>query len=139
MKTDMDNDREPLPEPMDLERIRKAVVEILRAIVEDLLADKRQVTLLYSARNEKGLALRQELESLTANPDFRLVLILSHDETWAGEKGKLDEEKIARLVSNVAEHEVFLCGPPPMMAATRKTLEKLGVHPGKIFTEEFAL
>jgi len=111
----------------------------LRAIVEDLLADKRQVTLLYSARNEKGLALRQELESLTANPDFRLVLILSHDETWAGEKGKLDEEKIARLVSNVAEHEVFLCGPPPMMAATRKTLEKLGVHPGKIFTEEFAL
>ena len=35
MKTDMDNDREPLTEPMDLERIRKAVVEILLAIGED--------------------------------------------------------------------------------------------------------
>ena len=35
MKTDMDNDREPLPGPIDLERIRKAVVEILLAIGED--------------------------------------------------------------------------------------------------------
>lgn len=111
----------------------------LRSILEDLLSKDCQVTLLYTNRQEKGIVLRGELESYTANPNFRLIHILSNDEAWQGEKGILDEEKIKRLVSDVFDREVFLCGPPPMMAGVRRILVNLGVPSHNIYDERFAL
>ncbi|MEV8516076.1 hypothetical protein [Dactylosporangium sp. NPDC051484] len=49
-----------------------------------------------------------------------------------------DPAGLRRLVPDVAEHEVFLCGPPPWMAAVRATLAACGVAAERIHTEEFA-
>ncbi len=52
-------------------------------------------------------------------------------------RGYISSEAIGELVPNVITTPVYLCGPEPMMAAMRNTLEQLGVTPSQIFTEEF--
>jgi len=64
---------------------------------------------------------------------------LSDDPAFAGEKGFVDAEKVRRLVPHVAQYDVYLCGPPPMMKAVIKMLRGLGVPNRQIHWERFAL
>jgi ferredoxin-NADP reductase len=61
-------------------------------------------------------------------------------ESWlpAQYAGTSDVAALRRLVPDLLEHEVFLCGPPPWMAAVRATLTKSGVAAQHIHAEEFA-
>ncbi len=113
----------------------------LRAMADDLLAAGRDVVLLYASRHRDGITLREELDGLAAAAGgrFRVVHVLDHDPDWPGEKGRLDGERITRLVPDAAERDIFLCGPPPMMKALRRTLTGLGVPRGQIHDERFAL
>ena len=110
----------------------------IRAIFEDLLAAGKDVLLLYANRNEQGIHLRAELETVAGNK-ARIIHILSDDKGWPGEKGYLDEGKIKALVPDLVEREVFQCGPPPMMEKVRRTLARLGVPERHIYDERFSL
>jgi ferredoxin-NADP reductase len=68
----------------------------------------------------------------------RLHYILS-EETAAGfAHGILDVPTLRRLVPDVAEREVLLCGPPGMMDAVTANLVQLGVARKSVHTERFA-
>ena len=70
---------------------------------------------------------------------LRIVHVMSDEPGWPGEKGKVDGERIARLVPDVRERDVYLCGPPPMMKSLRPALAGLGVPGGRIHDERFSL
>ena len=52
---------------------------------------------------------------------------------------KLAPRELARLVPDVADRDVFLCGPPPMMNAVLRTLGDLGVPKQQVHFERFSL
>jgi len=113
----------------------------IRSLAEELLSMGRDVVLLYSNRNRASIVFEKELNEIVNSSSGRLKVIhvISDDPAWPGEKGRIDKEKITRLVPDFSEREVFLCGPPPMMKAVRATLFSIGVPNNCIHYERFVL
>ncbi|HOX04823.1 MAG TPA: ferredoxin reductase family protein [Planctomycetota bacterium] len=112
----------------------------IRSMAEDLARRGTDLVLLYANRDRKSIVFETELAELAAATGrLKVIHVLSADPDWAGERGQIDRERLARLVPDVREREVFLCGPPPMMKAVRAALRNLGVPRGRIYYERFAL
>lgn len=99
------------------------------------------VVLIDANKTEADIIFRRELDELAGcNPNTRIVHVLSEPGgDWAGERGFVDENLLRRQVADITSRLVFLCGPPPMMSAARRTLADLGVPGSRIRTEEFRL
>lgn len=95
--------------------------------------------MLYGNRTEQDTIFLKELTALSKQIQMPLYNVLSDQKSYKGETGFIDKEKIARLVPDVALRDVFLCGPPPMMAGIRVMLRELGVPDTYIHYERFAL
>jgi len=112
----------------------------IRALMEELSDRGRDMVLIYGNRNRTQVVFRDELEKLAARSGrTRIVLVMSDDASWTGEKGKIDRAFIERMVGDVRERDVYLCGPPPMMKMVRGALSGLGVRSDHIHWERFAL
>ena len=113
----------------------------IRAMAEDLLTAGRDVILIYGNRNRTSVVFKNELDDMAsaASGRLRVVHVMSDDPQWDGEKGRVDRDRIARLVPDVREREVYLCGPPVMMKIVRSALAALGVSRSRLHYERFAL
>jgi len=113
----------------------------LRTMIEERASHNQKDTaiMLYGNRTEADTALMGELKPLAAKINMPIYNVLSDQQNYSGEKGFIDKEKIARLVPDVAERDVFLCGPPPMMWGIKKALVELGVPEKQVHYERFAL
>lgn len=111
----------------------------LRAIAAGLAAQKKDCVLVFLNKTRKDIAFGAELAELEKTGFFKAVHILSDDPAWPGEKGRVDSDRLKRLVPDLAGRDAFLCGPPPMMAALRAELPGLGVPKNHIHYEQFSL
>jgi len=57
----------------------------------------------------------------------------------ADTNGFLTAEKIKQYSGDLAETDILVCGPPPMMFALKKQLKSLGVRASRIHSEEFSM
>lgn len=53
--------------------------------------------------------------------------------------GYITGELLKKEIENLKEKDIFVCGPPPMMSALKKSLLSLGISRSKIHSESFAL
>ncbi len=111
----------------------------LRALAEQLAARKIESVLVFSNRGRKDIPFEKELAELEKTGAFRTVHVLSEESEWPGEKGRVDAERLKRLVPDFAERDAFLCGPPPMMAALNAGLRRLGLPKKQVHFEAFSL
>jgi predicted ferric reductase len=112
----------------------------IRALAGQMAREGRDAILLYANRNRATLVFEKEFAAITAAaPRLKVTPVLSHEPEWPGERGVVDRERIGRLVPDVKDRDVFLCGPPPMMKMVWKALVELGVPRGRIHWERFAL
>ena len=113
----------------------------IRSLAEEMSAMGRDVVLIYSNRNSDLIVFEKELTELanSASGRLKVIHVISDEPGWTGEKGRLDKEKISRLVPDFIDREVFLCGPPPMMKAVKSTLSNIGVPNNQTHYERFAL
>jgi len=82
---------------------------------------------LYGNRNKAAIVFHKELDELEATyPNLRVIHILTHDPSWTRREGRIDAEKIRRFASDVAERDVYLCGPRLMMKDLLKALAVMG-------------
>lgn len=97
------------------------------------------VFLLYGCRAPADIIFREELEYLRRrHPNFHLAITVSEsDGTWSGPVGRITRELIVETVPDLPSRYVHLCGPAPMMEATREILQGLGVLSARIKTEAF--
>lgn len=122
----------------------------IRAIAEDLVKQGRDVVLVYGSLKTDEIALRNEVEQLSARYGMPVHHVLSEEchpplprlgllprVTVSG--GFVTREYLERVVPDVAERDVFLCGPPIVMWMLRKDLAALGVPPARVFSERFSL
>lgn len=101
---------------------------------------RREVILLWANKTEKDIAFRAEIEKLSSEiTSLKVVHILSRQEDWPGEKGRINGDTFKKHVGDFAEGEFFICGPPQMMSDIQKILSGLGVSKQRIHTERFAL
>ena len=106
----------------------------IRSLIESLSAKKKDVVLLYANKVPEEIALRKELEFMSV----KQTLIISEKPEGSYECGRVDAEKIVRLVPDYLEREIFICGPPPMMKSIVQLLRGLGADPSAIHFEKFS-
>lgn len=111
----------------------------------DLDAGGVDVVVVHSARTPDDLVCRQELEALAATcAGLRVVWVCEEDSSgaagmWAGWRGRVDETVLMSNVSDIAEREVFICGPPGYMAAVHDLLGRVGADPKRCHQESFVI
>ncbi|MFF4822330.1 ferredoxin reductase family protein [Streptomyces sp. NPDC001312] len=105
----------------------------LRALFETLPGD---VTLLYRARTAEDLALGGELEAIARGRGARVLYALNAPR---GERPRLTVESLRAAVSDLAGHDVYLCGPHAFARDVYEVLRAAGVPDRRIHHESFEL
>jgi ferredoxin-NADP reductase len=100
----------------------------VRALLEDLPGD---IAVVYRAAREEDVILRGELDELARRRGAHLHYVLGEE--------PLSPQQLLELVPDIADRDVFVCGPPAMTEATRASLGRSGVPRGRVFVERFAL
>ncbi|MEW2299608.1 ferredoxin reductase family protein [Streptomyces sp. NPDC006655] len=103
----------------------------IRALLEDL---EGHAVVIYRVGTDRDAVLYDELRDLAVAKDAELHLV-----TGPPVPDKLAARELARLVPDIADRDVFLCGPPPMMNAVLRSLGDLGVPKPQIHFERFSL
>lgn len=116
----------------------------LRALLEELPQQPGDVTLIYRASSEADLVLKDELDRLAAAKGARVFFVVGHRirgrSSWlpASAEHLSDVEALRRLVPDVADHDVYLCGAQPWMDAARAAAVAAGVPKERVHEERFA-
>lgn len=111
----------------------------IRSLSEELLKKGKDVVLLYANKDTRDIVFQDELDELRQKYPARIIHILSDDPAYQGEQGRIDEEKLRRLVPDAHEREVYLCGPGLMMDGLLRIFEKLGIASSRVHYEKFSL
>ncbi|MET9885043.1 ferredoxin reductase family protein [Streptomyces sp. NPDC006430] len=107
----------------------------MRALFETLPGGPGDITLLYRANGADNLVLRSELEMIAARREAGLHYLLGSSRSGMD---PLAPDQLRRLVPDVAERDVYLCGPPGMTEATLRSLAQAGVPKNRIHLELFS-
>ncbi|MFI8190047.1 ferric reductase-like transmembrane domain-containing protein [Streptomyces sp. NPDC085946] len=103
----------------------------VRALLEEL---DGHAVVVYRVAAERDAVLHDELRDLALARGSELHLV-----TGPAVPDRLAPAELAGLVPDVADRDVFLCGPPPMMKTVLGTLRELGVPGPQIHFERFSL
>jgi NAD(P)H-flavin reductase/hemoglobin-like flavoprotein len=114
----------------------------LRALVEQIAAEAgtagqpRRVTLFHGGRVAADLYDMTTLGQLRqGRPWLNVLPVISDDRYYPGDKGTPAEA--ALRAGRWFDHEVFVCGPPAMVADSMKRLRDAGVPEERLHVEEF--
>jgi ferredoxin-NADP reductase len=111
---------------------------MLRYIEDERLPHR--VTLIYSSRDRASAAFLDELEEIArVNPNVRLILTMTDDDAWPGERRRVDADFVREhLGDNLNAARYMVAGPPAMAQAVSTELEKAGIDPALIATDSFS-
>ncbi|MEU1801650.1 ferric reductase-like transmembrane domain-containing protein [Streptomyces sp. NPDC019937] len=104
----------------------------LRTLFETLPGE---VTLIYRARRPEDLALRGEIDALAAARGAAVHYVVDEPAAYSS---PLTPEALRGLVPDLAERDVYLCGPPAMTEVAVTALRGAGVPRRRIHHESFA-
>lgn len=116
----------------------------LMAMAYRLARTERRIWFVQAAENGEVHALRNEVASLAAATDGRLIAKTvyrapSKDDRAQGRfdaEGVIDRALLQSLLP-IDDYEVYLCGPTPFMVAMWRLLTGLGIAPDRIAYEFF--
>jgi CDP-4-dehydro-6-deoxyglucose reductase len=98
----------------------------------------RSITLYWGVRSRRDLYLAELPDRWAAqHPHFRWVPVLSEpDADWSGSNGWV-HEVVLKDQPSLAEHDVYLSGPPAMIEAGRTAFEAAGLGLDHCFSDAF--
>jgi len=101
------------------------------------------VVFVHHARTPADIIFRDELARIEADhPRVRVVVACeddAEDEPWRGVRGRVTLPMLLAAAPDLAEREIFTCGPAPYMAAVRDLLARAGAHRDRCHEESFDL
>ncbi len=104
----------------------------VRAMLDDL-PEHVDVVVILRGSKEHDLVLRDEIALLVGERGGRL-----HEVVGPRSQEPLDAQHLRRLVPDIAERDVYVCGPGGFMENLVGTARSLGVPDGRIHHEDFA-
>jgi predicted ferric reductase len=102
----------------------------IRALLEDMPGE---IAVIYRAGREDDVLFRDELDELSAQRGAPVHYVI-------GERGGdslLSSTHLCELVPDIADRDVYVCGPVSMTEATRASLRRAGVPARQIVSEAF--
>lgn len=112
-------------------------MSMLQFVKEENLPYK--ITLIYSNRDQSSTAFLSETQELFKQiPNSKLILTMTDDPEWSGEKRKIDANFIKEYLPDVNVYTYFVVGPPPMVEAIETALAQAGVKAENIKIENFS-
>ncbi|MFT4126759.1 MAG: hybrid-cluster NAD(P)-dependent oxidoreductase [Gordonia sp. (in: high G+C Gram-positive bacteria)] len=124
------------------------VMSMLRAATEGYRTEweSPDIVFLHSARTPDDIPFRAELEEIAAgHPGVRISFACTRlteadpAPEWYGHRGRIDADVLARICPDLAEREVFLCGPGQFRSGVRSALLASGSSLDHIHEESFGL
>lgn len=109
----------------------------IRALLESLAASPGDITLLYRASTPDDLVFRAELDMLAAGRGAVVHYLV-------GRRGidvppdPFGPTVIRKLVPDIAQQDVYLCGPTELMLRTERALRDLKVPASQVHAERFS-
>src|SRR5438874_3770082 len=107
----------------------------IRALMEDMAGD---VIVVYRVISEADVIFRDELEALARNRGVVLLFVVGDHATPEGSR-LLSPDHLRQLVPDIAERQVYVCGPPAMTDALERNVRRADVPARFIHAEKFAL
>ena len=105
----------------------------MRALFETLpLDDDQDLMLVYRARSREEIVFRGELDELAERRRARVVYLLGDDPDL------VSAGSLTRLVPGLAARDVYLCGPPGLSDAVRRSLAEAGLPRSQLHEERFS-
>jgi predicted ferric reductase len=108
-------------------------VTAVRSLLEDLPRGAKPVVILRATKTE-DLALRAEITDLVKRRGGRL-----HELTGSRAQAAIDERSLPRIVPDLSDRDVYVCGPEAFVAGVVDVARYLGVPDEAIHHEAFAL
>lgn len=103
----------------------------IRALLEEI---QGHAVVIYRVARDQDAVLYEELRDIAHAKGAELHLV-----SGPVVPDRLAPEALAELVPDIADRDVFLCGPPPMMNAVLRSLRELGVPRSQTHFERFSL
>ncbi len=104
----------------------------IRALLEDL-PPKTKVTVILRASKVEDLVHRAEMTQLVNDRGGDI-----HEVVGSRKKVHLDFQMLRKLVGNLNNTDVYVCGPPGFSAGVTDSLIRLGARRERIHHEAFA-
>ncbi len=96
-----------------------------------LTTSSTHVTLLYGCKSDKDIIFKKDIDMLALSYPNQFNCIIALD--------VLTEEKQYKYLEHVNNDVLcYVCGPSPMMSASKRALQKIGIANHQIITEEFS-
>lgn len=121
---------------------------VVQTVSEEILYKKsgRKIDYWYGGRGRKDLFYVEEFDELEEqHANFRWQPVLSEagsGDDWHGPTGYVHiaaREDLLKHLDTPAECEYYICGPPPMLSATRQMLADLGIPEDQVFFDDFGI
>ena len=106
----------------------------LRALFEALPGGGGSAILLYRASSPAELPLYQELAQIAERRGFGLFPLVGSRESAPD---PFSTAELHRMVPDLAERDVYLCGPPGLVHAARRGLRRAKVPARRVHVESF--
>ncbi|SDM85559.1 ferredoxin reductase family protein [Allokutzneria albata] len=114
-------------------------ITAMRSLLEELAFQPGNVTLLYRVRSRAEAVFAGELEWFATNRGVKVSYLDGpRGDSWLPRGYGDDVESLYRMVPDLRERDVFLCGPAPWMENVVATLRSAGVDRARIHFERFA-
>ena len=115
----------------------------IRALLEDAPFQPGEATLIYRYSDDGAPIFLDELVDLTERRGVELILLPGArrtDSSWQSVTGadQTDAAALAELVPDVADRDIYVCGPLPWIAAVRQAARVCGAINDQIHSEDFA-
>jgi ferredoxin-NADP reductase len=113
----------------------------IRALLESLPGRPGELTLVYRASHPLDLVFRRELDQLADHRGARIHYVVGHrpgghDRGASGDP--MGPAALRSLVPDIADQDVYLCGPAGLMQSVERHLRELGVPRRHVHAERFA-
>jgi predicted ferric reductase len=108
----------------------------LRALLQTLPAHPGDVTLLYRAASDADVVFGKELSAVAGQRGLDVRVLVGAD-IGDDHTDRLGIPALRGHVPDIAERDVFVCGPPAMVDAVRRRLRALRVPAHQIHFERF--
>jgi ferredoxin-NADP reductase len=92
------------------------------------------VTLLYRVNRREDVVFGRELTDIAAARRARVQYLIGPP---GGPNEPLAPHRLLRAVPGLPRHDVYICGPPPMVDAATDALLRCGVRSTRIHHESF--
>jgi predicted ferric reductase len=108
----------------------------IRALLEEA---QGSVIVLYRVRTMAEAVLLPELQGLARSRGAHLHVLTGRTGDGSPPNSPFDPQHLIRLVPDIADRDIFVCGPPAMTNAVLRSVRALNVPQIQVHAEKFSL